>query len=151
MIRSKGGIDMVYFGLGISCFIYLTVVILFLIYVGNAIFGNYSFADNILPLLFLHSLFSVLILLWSLILMHGGYPQDMDISMDNTAWFILFLFILLFVEWLDWKVRRGSIRAGGSLKKLSRYLLPAVMVLVFFLATMFFYISCHSFYQLTTW
>ena len=103
MIRSKGGIDMVYFGLGISCFIYLTVVVLFLIYVGNAIFGNYSFADNILPLLFLHSLFSILILLWSLILMHGGYPQDMD-----TLWIIplgLYCFSLYFYLSNGWTGR----------------------------------------------
>ncbi len=142
---------MAYFGLGISCFVFFTVIVLFFMYIINAIFCHYSFANSILPLLFLHMLFSILILVWSLIVMHGGFSVDFNIKIDFTMIFIFFIIVMLFMEWLDWKVRKGLCNLEKKKVKAYRYFLPTGTIILFFFVTLIFYFICHSFFNLITW
>ncbi len=140
---------MEYLGYAIGSFVFLTVVVLFFLYLLSALFDKTEFADQILPLLFLHCLFSVLILFWSLVIMNGGFDIAYGLYMDYTVLLILFVPMFLLVEYADFHIRRKDKRVGS--KAVYRFLLPTLTLGLFFLATILFFFNSHYLIYLISW
>lgn len=142
---------MAYLGFIVSSFIYLTVFLLLLLYLFSAVFKRYALADTALSLLFLHSVFSFLVILWALAVMHHGsyaeYPAGMDYTMV-LFWAVPFF---LMIECMDIGVRRARYKGSKRAKSVFRFILPALTGAVFFAVTAVYYLSFRYFIILITW
>lgn len=142
---------MQYFGFIMSSIMYLTVICIMLVYIFSAIRGKYKFANNVLPLVFLHFLFSVMILSWALILMNGGFDIVFSLKLDYTILSFLIIPMLFIVLILDKSVRKKGFVAKNKLAALSRFILPGLTIILFSGLTLIYYFSCHYFVFLTAW
>ncbi len=142
---------MAYLGFSISLFIYLTLFILFMLYLIQAMFKKYSFANHILSLIFLHSMFTIFILVWALVVMNGGFNIELNQNMDYTLLSVFLLFFFILTEYIDFKVRKNAFKSPKISSKLYRFLLPIMTLCLFFIATIIFYFNCHYLLYLITW
>lgn len=142
---------MVYLGIIVSVFIFLTLLVLFFLYIGNVMFKKYSFANNLLPFLFLHSLFTIMILSWSLIVMNNGFDIEFSIKIDYTILLFLIVPIFIFVELYDRSVRKNIYGKAQLFSKMYRWLLPTLTLLLFVIASVILYFNCHYYLYLITW
>ncbi|MBQ9124841.1 MAG: hypothetical protein IJY14_04030 [Acholeplasmatales bacterium] len=132
-------------GLGVSIFIFITATIMLLGYIIAGIFKKYHFANNILPLAFLHILFALMIESWALIIMNGGFDIILDLNIDYSIVLILIIPIFIFVEIINYQAKKVVYDSGSIIKKVYRYLLPTFMVIAYTIALGVFYFSCHYF------
>lgn len=142
---------MVYLGLIVSVFIYLTLLGLFFLYIGNAMFKKYKFSNNLLPFLFLHSLFTILILSWGLIVMNNGFDIEFNLKIDYTILLFLVVPIFIVVEFYDRKVRKDLFNAEQRVNKLYRWILPTLTLLLFVVSSVILYFNCNYYFYLITW
>lgn len=142
---------MLYLGLIVSIFIYVTLLGLFFLYIGNAMFKKYKFCNNLLPFLFLHSLFSIMILSWALIVMNNGFDIEFGLKMDYTILLFLLVPMIIVVELYDRGVRKNIYGKARLVSKTYRWLLPTFTLLLFAVATVVLYFNCHYYFHLTTW
>lgn len=138
-------------GLIVSIFIYATLLGLFFLYLGNAMLKKYKFSNNLLPFLFLHSLFSIMILSWALIVMNNGFAVEFSLKIDYTLLLFLIVPIFIFIELYDRKVRKLVYGKAQLFSKMYRWLLPTLTLLLFVIATVILYFNCHYYLYLITW
>lgn len=142
---------MAYLGFMVSSFIYLTVFFLLILYLFSAVFKKYALADKVLSLLFLHSIFSLLVILWAIAVMRHGSYSDLNIGMDYTMVLFLVIPIFLMMECMDIGIRKACYKGCGTAKSIYRFFLPALTGAVFSTVTVAYYFSCRYFITLITW
>lgn len=140
---------MLYFGLSITIFMYITILALILLYLGLIIFKKYFMANFLLSICFLHFLFSILILSWALILMNEGFDIIL-LSLDYTLVIIYCFIVGLILLIFDFKIKY-IIYNKSFIKKLYRFLLPILTIALFILASILTYFNLNYFIFLTMW
>lgn len=142
---------MAYLGFIVSSFIYLTVFFLLLLYLLSAVFKKYALADTTLSLLFLHSIFSSLVMVWALVVMRYDSYSDYAIGLDYTMVLFLVIPLFLMIEFMDIGVRKARYESCKTAKSVYRFFLPALTGAFFSIVTVIYYFSCRYFITLITW
>lgn len=132
-------------GLLISIFIYLTAFLLLFGYSVLVMFNKYTIANKFIFIAFIHLLFTVMFLSWSLIVMNGGYDIVFSLRIDYSYLLILFIPALILIEFQDYRVRKCLVSEYSGIFKVSRFLLPTFVLILFYVGTLIFYFNCHYF------
>ena len=133
-------------GLVVSVVIMASVLVLLGLYVYLFIKKSYEKSTKILGIMFFHTLISLAIMSWALILINEGF-HIIGISLNWTVFAIFVVIIAFGVHFLDHYVRgkKGFLHIKTKEVKLYRVLLPTAYVLAVSLTTAVFYFNCFYF------
>ncbi len=123
------------FTLIISMLFYLSLVIIFILYIISFSFKKYNIADKFLFLLFIDGFITIMVLSWMVILMNGGFNVNFHIKGDYSWTFFVFVPFFVVVMVLDYFVRKRIEKKESIILLTARYLLPVIVVIAFALAT----------------
>ena len=129
------------FGLLISIFFYISLLIVLGLYIYNVFFKNYKQANKMLLILFLHGLVVVMVLSWALIIMCKGYGVIFEL--------FVFIPILILIIVSDQIVKRHIERSNSILYIVARFLLPMFVGIIIVAATFIMFSNCNYFVYLS--
>lgn len=138
------------FGLIIGIFIYVSLLFMIFIYLITAVKRNYEFSNTILLFTFIHSIIVNFIILCAQLIMNRGTLYLFMIQLDYTKLLIIFIPMLLLVEFIDIGVRK-NIEHKNLFNKLFRYMLPTVMLIIFCISTILLYYLVNNYVYLISW
>ena len=139
------------FGLLISIFFYISLLIVLGLYIYNVFFKNYKQANKMLLILFLHGLVVVMVLSWALIIMCKGYGVIFELYINNDYSWLIFVFIpiLILIIVSDQIVKRHIERSNSILYLVARFLLPMFVGVIIAAATFIMFSNCNYFVYLS--
>ena len=130
-------------GLSVSIIIMLSILVLLCLYLYLFFKKSYDKASKIIAVMFFHTLISLAIMSWALIIINQGF-HIIGISLNWTPIAIIIFIIGFGLHYIDYYVR-GK-KGFSSLKtkevKIYRVLLPTAYVIAFSLTTALFYFNC---------
>lgn len=141
----KGGNNMIYFGFILSTIMYFAVLAALVFYIVCVARRKYNFANNLLPILFMHFLFSTMILSWTLILINSGFHFLLSLNVDYTFIFVLSIILLIAGIISDYFVKKNAYKPVNIMAAIGRHILPIFTVILFIANTIIYYFSCHYF------
>ena len=142
---------MKYLGLSVTIFMFLSFVILITIYLVSGFKKKYHFANGILLYLFLHALFTIAVLSWSLILMNEGFNVLYSISVNYEIVLIFVLPVSFGMFLVDYTIRKNLTKYKNKTSQFLRFLLPVILVVLFIITSTIFYFNINYFNFLINW
>lgn len=142
---------MIYLGLTVSIFIFATIILFLIAYIAAVIFHHPRFAAGLMPYMFIHLLFSVFILSWALVVMNQGFDIILGIRIDYTVLFFIILPLIPMIFIPNHYIRKEKYVINSRPKKIYRALLPLGIFVLFSIAIVIFFFTCHYFVFLLTW
>lgn len=135
---------MLYLGLIVSIFIFSSLFLLLVLYFISAFRKKYDLANILFPYTFLHAIFTLLILYWSLVVMNRSFNivYSLNINYNYTLFFIIPIMVLIGV--CDFFVRRNLVYKSNVFK-FFRFLLPLAVIILYTLCTILFFFNCNYF------
>lgn len=135
---------MLYLGLFVSIFIFSSLFLLLILYFISVFKKRFDLANILFPYTFLHSIFTLLILYWSLIIMNRSFNivYSLNINYNYTLFFIIPIMLLIGV--CDFFVRR-NLACKSKLIKFFRFLLPLAVIILYTLCAILFFFNCNYF------
>jgi hypothetical protein len=123
-----------------------SVLVLLGLYVYLYIKKDYEKASRILGVMFFHTLISLAIMSWSLILINEGF-HIIGISLNWTPLAIFIIIIAFVIHFLDHYVRgkKGFLHVKTKEVRIYRILLPTAYVLAVSATAAVFYFNCFYF------
>ncbi len=131
------------FALIISIVMYLSILTVLGFYVFFFFTKRYDYANQTLRLLFIHSLITIMILSWSLILMNGGFDVNFYLNIDYTWLLIPFGIFFIVINTIDALLQKKIQTQSSPVYIVGRFLLPGSIVLIMCACTIILYFSCH--------
>lgn len=138
---------MLYLGLFVSIFIFSSLFLLLILYFVSVFKNKFDLANILFPYTFLHSMFTLLILYWSLIIMNRSFNivYSLNINYNYTLFFIIPIMLLIGV--CDFFVRK-NLACKSKVIRFFRFLLPLAVIILYTLCAILFFFNCNYFYFL---
>lgn len=135
------------FGLIISIFFYVSLILLFGLFLCAFFRKNYKFANQLLMLLFVYSMIVIMALSWALVIMNSGFNVKMSIYLNNDYTWLAFVFMaLLFgVVLSDTIIKRHIEQDKHMFFVVARFILPLITVIAMTADTFILFSSCNYF------
>ncbi len=136
---------MVYLGYGLSMAFFISLMLLMIFYIITVFIKKYNLANNLILLLFLHSLLVIAVESWCLIIMYQGFDIIFALNVDYTMIFVFAIPVFIVVEVVDFIIRRKIVFNDYKLYSFFRTLLPTLTSLMITVAFGIFYFSTYTF------
>lgn len=135
-------------GLIISILFYLLLIVIMGVYVFFFFMKKYNYANWTIRLLFFHSLITIMVLSWALVLMNGGFDVNFYLNIDYTWLLIPFSIIFIIINTIDALLQKKIEIKQSPPYIIGRFLLPGSVVLIACLSTLILFFNCHYFVYL---
>ena len=136
---------MLYFGFIISSIFFISVVLLLIFYLFLCFKRKTRFANNLILLIFLHSLVAIAVESWGLVIMNNGYDIIFSLKVDYTIILYFAIPMFVFVEIEDFILRKSIIKSEYKAYNFFRYLLPTLTMILATVGFGIYLFSAHYF------
>ena len=136
---------MVYLGYILSAVFFGSLILLMLFYLISCFTKKTLLANNLILLLFLHSLLVIAVESWCLIIMYQGFDIIFALNVDYTMIFVFAIPVFIAIEVVDFLIRRKIEFNDYRLYSFFRTLLPTLTSLMITIAFGIFYFSTYTF------
>lgn len=109
---------------------------------------SYAYANMLMPTLFLQSLIVLMSLSWILIMMNEGFDVNFYLNIDYTILAFSVAPVLIILLILDIMLQRKSRASEPIYKRVFRYILPTLTILVLLGCSLVFYFDINYFIYL---
>ena len=136
---------MVYLGFSLSTIFFVSLMLMLVFYIVISIMKKTMLANNLILLIFLHSLLVIAVESWCLIIMYQGFDIIFALNVDYSWIFVFAIPVFIVVEVIDFMVRRKIQFNDYKLYSFFRTLLPTLTSLMITVAFGIYYFSIYTF------
>lgn len=131
--------------INIAIIIYLIPLLLYFIQFFKR---KYSNCDKMLRLFFIEGMITLMLLSWLLIIMNNGFNINFFLNIDFGYLLILIIPAFIFIEVIDYLLRKQIKYYYNTLAIIARFLLPTICIVLFIINLFIYYFSIHYFIYL---
>lgn len=126
----------------ISILIYLLTLVIYILFYFKK---EYFKSDNILKVFLLEGIITVMLLSYSLIIMNKSFDINFYINVEFSYLLFIIVPLFIFIEILDYFLRKRLNELVNMKMKLFRYLLPTLCIVLLIINLVIYYFSIHYF------